>query len=81
MHFTDPRADQIAKDDKIEGHGDHRRYQRLDPDTHKAVNFLGPDAFQRDPIKLHHADSPFLSCTSVTNSSSSRLALLRILNT
>ena len=56
-------------------------YQSLDPDTHKAMDLFRPDAFQRDPIKLHHARSPCFSCTRETNSSSSRFALFRILNT
>ena len=81
MHLADARADQVAENHEVQGHGDHRRHQRLHPDAHKTVDLFGPDAFQRDPIKLHHADSPFRSCTRVTNSSSRRLALLRILST
>src|SRR5690606_13669270 len=81
MHFANTGTNQITEDDEIQRHGDHGRDQRLDPDAHKAVNFFRPDTFQRHPVKMRHACSPLLSWTSETNSSSSRLALFRILNT
>src|SRR5471032_588435 len=81
MHTADLRADQITKDDKIQRHGDHRRNQRLDPDTPKPVNLFQPDTFQSHPIQLRHYFFSSLPFTSVTNSSSRRFALLRILNT
>ncbi len=55
VHLTDPRANQVAEDNKVESHGDHRRHQRLDPDAHEAVDLFGPNTFQRHPVKLHHA--------------------------
>ena len=81
VHFTNAGANQVTKDNEIERHSDDRRHQGLHPDTHKAVNLFRPDALQRDPVKMRHALSPCLSCTRETNSSSSRFALLRILNT
>ncbi len=80
VHIADARTDQVAENNKIERHGDHRRHQRLDPDAGKTVDLLGPDTLQRHPVQMCHAFTP-LPCTRLTNSSSRRFALLRMLST
>ncbi len=79
-HVTDARSDEVAEDDEVEAHGDGGRHQGLDPDPGEAADLLGQNALEGDVIGGQiHAFLP--SSTRLTNSSSSRLALLRMLST
>src|SRR5690606_39209303 len=83
-HVTDTAADQIAEDDKVQRHGDRRWQQRLRPDAGKAADFLDQDGEKRHPLfaQTHAVTSVSrLRSTRRRNSSSSRLALLRMLIT
>src|SRR5690606_37341096 len=68
----------------IQPDGDRRRQQRLQPDAHEATHFPGENGDKRHPLlaRLHPWPPPApLAPTSDTNSSSRRLALLRMLTT
>src|SRR5919106_4374123 len=88
-HLAYPRSDQIAEDHEIQGHGDGRRQDRLDPDPGKAAHLLYHNGLESNIVKLrsHTPLTPVtltrfpLSCSKRINNSSKRLALLRMLTT
>src|SRR6185312_11296392 len=81
-HGADAVADEPAEDDEIQRGGDHRRHQGLDPDAQHPLHLAHHDGVEADEVVAQATHGlPSLRSVSLMNSSSRRLALLRMEST